>query len=95
MSGPSAPADDAQAAGFDSLPLPAAQLQNLQDMGYALMTPVQALSLPPALQGRDLIAQAKTGSGKTAAFADPAAPLRQPGTRREGHLPRPHPFAHP
>ncbi len=68
MSGTSAPTGDGLAAGFDSLPLPVAQLQNLQDMGYAQMTPVQALSLPPALQGRDLIAQAKTGSGKTAAF---------------------------
>ena len=58
MSAPSALDGDGQAAGFDTLPLPAAQLQNLQDMGYALMTPVQALSLPPALQGRDLIAQA-------------------------------------
>lgn len=37
-------------------------------MGYATMTPVQHQSLPVILQGRDLIAQAKTGSGKTAAF---------------------------
>jgi ATP-independent RNA helicase DbpA len=68
MSGTSAVTSDGHAAGFDTLSLPPSQLQNLQDMGYAQMTPVQALSLPAALQGRDLIAQAKTGSGKTAAF---------------------------
>jgi ATP-independent RNA helicase DbpA len=37
-------------------------------MGYEAMTDIQAQSLPPILAGRDLIAQAKTGSGKTAAF---------------------------
>jgi len=42
---------------------------NLTRLGYTAMTPIQAAALPPALQGRDLIAQAKTGSGKTAAFA--------------------------
>jgi ATP-independent RNA helicase DbpA len=41
---------------------------NLAALGYAEMTPIQAASLPLILQGRDLIAQAKTGSGKTAAF---------------------------
>ena len=53
---------------FSSLPLTPAQLENLAQMGYAAMTPIQAQSLPVILQGRDLIAQAKTGSGKTAAF---------------------------
>ena len=50
------------------LPLPPATLQNLQRLGYQTMTPIQAASLPLALAGHDLIAQAKTGSGKTAAF---------------------------
>jgi ATP-dependent RNA helicase DbpA len=53
---------------FGNLPLPPATLQNLQRLGYDTMTPIQAASLPPALAGHDLIAQAKTGSGKTAAF---------------------------
>ncbi|MFZ9666307.1 MAG: DEAD/DEAH box helicase, partial [Limnohabitans sp.] len=44
---------------------------NLQQLGYLAMTPIQSASLPLALAGRDLIAQAKTGSGKTAAFALP------------------------
>ena len=54
---------------FSTLPLPPAALENLSRLGYVEMTPIQAASLPAALQGRDLIAQAKTGSGKTAAFA--------------------------
>ncbi|GME36364.1 MULTISPECIES: ATP-dependent RNA helicase DbpA [unclassified Pantoea] len=48
--------------------LPDSQLDNLREMGYTSMTPVQAATLPAILQGRDVRAQAKTGSGKTAAF---------------------------
>ncbi|HEX2010399.1 MAG TPA: DEAD/DEAH box helicase, partial [Roseateles sp.] len=54
---------------FAELPLSPAVQANLAQLGYAQMTPIQAASLPLALQGRDLIAQAQTGSGKTAAFA--------------------------
>ncbi|MFL6631675.1 MAG: ATP-dependent RNA helicase DbpA [Massilia sp.] len=53
---------------FSSLQLAAPFLANLDQLGYKDMTPVQAATLPLALGGRDLIAQAKTGSGKTAAF---------------------------
>jgi len=56
---------------FSSLALPPAQLSNLESLGYREMTAIQAEALPLALAGRDLIAQAKTGSGKTAAFALP------------------------
>src|SRR4029079_9228227 len=56
-------------ASFTALPLNPATLANLQRLGYLEMTPIQAASLPPALLGQDIIAQAKTGSGKTAAFA--------------------------
>ena len=59
----------APATSFDTLPLGPATLQNLQRLGYTTMTPIQAASLPLALAGHDLIAQARTGSGKTAAFA--------------------------
>jgi len=55
-------------AGFDQLPLAPAMLANLRQLGYLNMTPIQTASLPIALAGHDLIAQAKTGSGKTAAF---------------------------
>ena len=54
---------------FGTLPLNPATLANLERLGYLAMTPIQAASLPPALLGKDIIAQAKTGSGKTAAFA--------------------------
>lgn len=53
---------------FSSLAISRAQLANLESLGYKQMTPVQTQSLPHVLKGRDLIAQAKTGSGKTAAF---------------------------
>ncbi|OWT70236.1 MULTISPECIES: ATP-dependent RNA helicase DbpA [unclassified Achromobacter] len=53
---------------FSSLPLLPALLENLQGLGFEQMTPIQAHSLPLILEGRDIIAQAKTGSGKTAAF---------------------------
>ncbi|GAB5071983.1 ATP-dependent RNA helicase DbpA [Citrobacter sedlakii] len=48
--------------------LPAAQLDNLNELGYLSMTPVQAAALPAILAGQDVRVQAKTGSGKTAAF---------------------------
>jgi ATP-independent RNA helicase DbpA len=53
---------------FASLHLKAPMLKNLASLGYAEMTPVQAHSLPLVLAGKDVIARAKTGSGKTAAF---------------------------
>ncbi|MBF8741127.1 ATP-dependent RNA helicase DbpA [Pseudomonas guariconensis] len=53
---------------FATLPLSPAMLANLDALGYTSMTPIQAQSLPVILKGQDLIAQAKTGSGKTAAF---------------------------
>lgn len=56
---------------FTTLPLPPAQLENLESLGYQTMTAIQAEALPLALAGKDLIAQAKTGSGKTAAFGVP------------------------
>ena len=59
----------ASPTAFNTLPLSPAMLANLEQLGYTAMTPIQAAALPPALLGKDLIAQAKTGSGKTAAFA--------------------------
>jgi len=56
------------APAFSTLPLSPALLQGVDALGYAAMTPIQAQALPAILDGRDLIAQAPTGSGKTAAF---------------------------
>jgi ATP-independent RNA helicase DbpA len=55
-------------SAFATLPLNHSMLQNLTSLGYNEMTPIQAHSLPLILAGTDVIAQAKTGSGKTAAF---------------------------
>lgn len=63
---------------FAALALPPAVLENLTVMGLETMTPIQAASLPVSLSGRDVIAQASTGSGKTVAFALPlVAALRE------------------
>ncbi len=56
-------------APFSSLALQPSLLKNLSSLGYQSMTPIQARSLPPILAGSDVIAQGKTGSGKTAAFS--------------------------
>ncbi|NOX15462.1 MAG: ATP-dependent RNA helicase DbpA [Epsilonproteobacteria bacterium] len=53
---------------FSSLPIPSEMLKTINGLGFKEMTPVQAQSLPYILEGKDVIAQAKTGSGKTAAF---------------------------
>ena len=54
---------------FASLDLNAALVDNLASLGYTEMTPIQAQALPPILANKDVIARAKTGSGKTATFA--------------------------
>lgn len=53
---------------FNKLPLDSKILSNLETLGFHSMTPIQEQGLPLILEGHDLIAQAKTGSGKTAAF---------------------------
>lgn len=53
---------------FDSISLRTELLENLASLQYHNMTDIQAQSLPAIIQGKDVIAQGKTGSGKTAAF---------------------------
>lgn len=56
---------------FSDLGLPSALLQALEKVGYEKPTPIQAQSIPLLLDGHDLLGQAQTGTGKTAAFALP------------------------
>jgi len=55
-------------SSFSSLSLSKEMLNNLNDLKYKIMTPIQEKSIPLILDGKDILAQAKTGSGKTAAF---------------------------
>ncbi|MES4785628.1 MAG: heavy metal transporter, partial [Nitrospiraceae bacterium] len=57
--------------GFASLGLEAKLLATLDALGYEEPTPIQREAIPPLLNGRDLLGQAATGTGKTAAFALP------------------------
>ena len=57
---------------FDELGLSGQALQAVAELGYASPTPVQQQAIPYVLEGRDLIAAAKTGTGKTAAFSLPS-----------------------
>ncbi len=63
------PADDA--TGFAALALRSELLRSLTGLGYEEPTPIQREAIPLLLQGRDLVGQAATGTGKTAAFALP------------------------
>jgi len=62
-----------QATGqdFDGLKLKPEILRSLREIGYKSMFPIQAEAIPPAMEGKDVIGQAHTGSGKTAAYALP------------------------
>ena len=56
---------------FSEMGLAAPLLQSIQDIGYEKPSPIQAASIPLLLEGKDIIGQAQTGTGKTAAFALP------------------------
>ncbi|MBF0136241.1 MAG: DEAD/DEAH box helicase [Magnetococcus sp. DMHC-1] len=53
---------------FTDLPIPEPVMAGIRDCGFSLCTPIQALTLPHLLAGRDVAGQAQTGTGKTAAF---------------------------
>ncbi len=65
------PAPDPTPVGFAALDLDERLLRTLTGLGYEEPTPVQEVAIPPLLAGRDLLAEAPTGTGKTAAFALP------------------------
>ena len=58
---------------FSSLPLADPTANAIRDLGFGMMTEVQARTIPPLLAGRDLLGAARTGSGKTLAFLVPCA----------------------
>ena len=67
--------DEPLGAGFAELGLRPELLKALDDLGYEEPTPIQREAIPPLLAGRDLLGQAATGTGKTAAFALPILQL--------------------
>ncbi len=69
-------------AGFADLALRPELLEALSELGYEQPTPIQRAAIPPLLEGRDLLGQAATGTGKTAAFALPLL-QRMPPRRAE------------
>ena len=64
--------DTTAPVAFRDLGLPAAMLDVLSNIGYESPSPIQAQTIPLLLEGRDVLGQAQTGTGKTAAFALPA-----------------------
>jgi ATP-dependent RNA helicase RhlE len=76
------------AASFADLGLSDATLRTLEAEGYTRPTPIQSMTIPAALEGRDILGCAQTGTGKTAAFALPLIErlLEQGGERRNGRL---------
>jgi ATP-independent RNA helicase DbpA len=69
-------------AEFNNTALSASLLEVVKELGYERMTPIQAQSIPLLLEGKDLIGQSKTGSGKTAAFGLPILEKIQLSDRR-------------
>ena len=63
---------------FADLGLPESLLAALREVGYETPSPIQAATIPPLLAGRDVLGQAQTGTGKTAAFALPALARLEP-----------------
>ncbi|TWH52732.1 ATP-dependent RNA helicase DeaD [Rhodococcus rhodochrous J38] len=66
-----APDQETAALTFADLDIDARVLQALSDVGYESPSPIQAATIPPLLEGRDVVGLAQTGTGKTAAFAVP------------------------
>lgn len=73
-----APKPEEQASGFRLLNLSEASMRAVIEAGFEAPTPIQEQSIPILLAGKDLIGQAQTGTGKTAAFALPLADLLDP-----------------
>jgi superfamily II DNA/RNA helicase len=81
------PADQPVSTGFDSLGLSPDLLRAVTDSGYTIPTPIQAQGIPHALQRRDMIGIAQTGTGKTASFTLPMIEMLSKG-RAKARMPR-------
>src|ERR671924_487428 len=68
---------------FSELGLSAATLEALAHLGYERPTPIQEQAIPALLEGRDVIGQAQTGTGKTAAFGLPLLQFVGPPIRQQ------------
>ena len=66
-------------SSFAELGLSESTLRALHDVGYEAPSPIQEQAIPSLLQGRDVIGQAQTGTGKTAAFGLPIMEYVDPG----------------
>jgi ATP-dependent RNA helicase DeaD len=67
---------------FEDLPLSKEFRRAVKDMGFEEMTPIQARAIPPILEGRDVIGQAQTGTGKTLAFGIPLLEKIRPKVKK-------------
>lgn len=81
--------DPARTSGFDRFPLRAETLRAITRLGWRIPTPIQERVIPILLEGRDLIGQAQTGSGKTGAYGIPLVERVEPqGTGPQGTAPQ-------
>src|SRR5512136_1670088 len=67
---------------FRDLPLSTEVLKGIKELGYEELFPIQAQAIKPLLEGKDVIGQAQTGTGKTAAFGVPMVERLNPEVRR-------------
>src|SRR5688572_21072259 len=74
--------DPSPSVRFADLALPEPLMRALADVGYESPSPIQAATIPPLLQGRDVLGQAQTGTGKTAAFALPILARIDPAQKK-------------
>lgn len=65
---------------FTELPLSKEMQKAITEKGFEEATPIQSQSIPPILEGKDVVGQAQTGTGKTCAFGIPAIEMLEPGT---------------
>jgi len=71
-----------QIQNFDDLPLTPEVMKGIEELGFSNLFPIQAQAIIPLLEGKDVIGQAQTGTGKTAAFGIPMVERVNPNIKR-------------